>query len=280
MTRFRGWRRLVAAAGALSLLLVGAAAQAAGYELMVVPQFQASEIQRDWQPLLDRLRQETGVELKLRHARSIPEFEAEFLHGTPDFVYLNPYHMVMAQRAQGYRPMVRDTAPLRGILVVRKDSPVTALAMLDQQTIAFPAPNAFGASLYMRALLAEAHGLRITPRYVKTHGNVFRHVLVGEVPAGGAIESTLAHESADVRDRLRILFETPSAAPHPLAAHPRVPEEVRRRIGEAIVRFGQSAETVRLVAACQMPKPIAADFARDYQPLARLNLERYVVNAE
>ncbi len=264
----------------LLLLFIVKALPAATYELAVVPQFQAAEIQRDWQPLIARIRDLSGVELKLRHARSIPEFEADFLRGNPDFVFMNPYHQVMARPAQGYEPLVRDEGRLTGILVVKKGGDVRTLADLAGKTLAFPAPNAFGASLYMRALLNEQHGLKITPRYVKTHSNVFRTVVVGEVPAGGAVSSTLALEMPAMRERLQVLYETPGVAPHPLSAHPRVPENVRKALVDAILHLAMTPEGRALLGACQMPTPVVADYVRDYQPLERLNLNRYVVRSE
>lgn len=266
----------------LWLLLLGtvAAVRAETYELAVVPQFPAAEIQRDWQPLLARIRESSGVDLKLRHARSIPEFETQFMHGTPDFVFMNPYHAVMARQAQGYVPLIRDSARLTGILVVKKGGNVRSLADLAGKELAFPAPNAFGASLYMRALLQEQHKLTVTPRYVKTHSNVFRTVLLGELPAGGAVSSTLAQEAPAVRERLQVLYETPGVAPHPLAAHPRVPEAVRKALASAILHLGETADGKALLSSCQMPNPVTAEYVRDYQPLERLNLGRYVVRSE
>ncbi len=118
------------------------------------------------------------------------------LNGEPDVVYRNPYHAVMAKKAAGYTPILRDDATrLAGILVVRKDSPITRVEQLDGATLAFPAPNAFGASLDMRALLTNELKIHFKPEYVTTHSNVFRHVISGRAQAGGAIRQTLAQET-------------------------------------------------------------------------------------
>lgn len=250
------------------------------FTFAVVPQFTAAEIHRDWQPLLDRLREMTGIDFRLRHSRSIPEFEQDFLNGVPDFAFLNPYHAVMARRAQAYVPLVRDSKPLTGILVVRSDDPLKSVRQLDGREIAFPAPNAFGASLYLRALLVEEFHIRVTPRYVKTHSNVYRHVIMGEVAAGGGVNNTLTHESAEVRGNLRVLYESPGVAAHPIVAHPRVPEAVRKALSEALLRLAADPANAPLLAAVQLPKPVAADYARDYRGLEKLNLDRYVLSGE
>ncbi len=92
----------------------------------VVPQFPAEQIFRDWTPVLKEVSRLTGLDLKLKVYASIPEFETAFLNGEPDVAYMNPYHAVMAKKAVGYTPILRDDATrLAGILVVRKDSPIT-----------------------------------------------------------------------------------------------------------------------------------------------------------
>ncbi|WP_310568139.1 phosphate/phosphite/phosphonate ABC transporter substrate-binding protein [Hydrogenophaga sp.] len=282
-------RRLapVTVAAALALGALGAAwsqpatvpaSAPAPLVLGVVPQFPAIELQRRWGPVQTWLESECQVRIRLDIASSIPAFEERFLQGHHDLAYLNPYHAVMAKRAQGYEPLVRDGKEmLTGVLVVRADSAVRRLQDLQGATLAFPAPNAFGASLYMRALLEREHGLRFTASYVKTHANAYRHVLRGDAAAAGGIQATLDAEGPEVRDQLRVLYETPPAAPHPLAAHPRVRPEVRRCITERMTRAGQTEAVRDWLAGIQMPQPVVAQYERDYRPLEKLSLESYVV---
>lgn len=273
--------KLLRAAWLICLLPLAVCAQEVrSFSFAVVPQFTTAEIHRDWQPLLDRLREMTGFEFKLRFSRSIPEFEQDFQSGTPDFAFLNPYHAVMASRAQAYVPLLRDSKPLTGILVVRRDDPLKSVRQLDGHEVAFPAPNAFGASLYLRALLAEEFHIRVTPKYVKTHSNVYRHVIMGEAAAGGGVNNTLEHEATEVRDRLRVLYESPGVASHPIVAHPRVSEAARKALRDAVLRLAADPANAPLLAAVQLPKPTLADYARDYRVLENLNLERYVVSSE
>lgn len=247
------------------------------YSVAVVPQFPAVEIHRAWTPLLAHLSAQTGLDLKLVTAVSIPEFERSFQAGQPDLVFLNPYHMVMAAKSQKYQPLVRESKELlTGILVVRADSPVNSLAELAQQTLAYPAPNAFGASLYMRSLLAEQK-IQTQANFVKTHSNAYRHVIAGQAVAAGGIRSTLEREPAEVRSQLRVLFETPAVAPHPLAAHPRVLESHRLALRDAWLSLAQSEAGQNLLKAVQMSHPMAADYKRDYAPLERLRLEQFAV---
>jgi phosphonate transport system substrate-binding protein len=248
------------------------------FTLSVVPQFTPVDIGLRWTPLLHRLEAETGYGFQLRLVDKIPKFESDFQAGTPDLVYLNPYHMVMAAKAQGYAPLVRGGDPLHGILVVDKTGPIKRLSDLNGKSLAFPAPNAFGASLYLRALLIEKEGVHFTPDYVGTHQNVYRHVLMGEAAAGGGVSATLEKEPAALQGRLHTLYTTPGVAAHPLAAHPRVPPAVREKIIAALLKLDREPAGRKLLADVELDKIVVANYARDYQPLEKLKLERYVVN--
>ncbi len=268
-------------AGMILVLLLNTAMAAdagkASYSIAVVPQFRAEQLHRDWTPVLERLRAATGASFSLRIAVDIPAFEDSVLAGEPDFAYMNPYHQVMARRAQGFIPLVRDSKPLTGILVVRKDDPIKSAGELDGKEVAFPAPNAFGASLWIRALLAEREKIRIVPAYVKTHSNAFRYATTGKAAAAGGIGATLNEEPEELRATLRVLLETPGVAPHPLSAHPRIPEATRRLVAETLLSMAQDAAGQAMLREIQMPNPVRADYGRDYQPLEKFGLEKYVV---
>jgi len=271
-------RQLLQAAGAVAFVGLCPPTRAqAQYTFAVVPQFPAAEVHRDWTPLLERVGQMIGVWFRLYLAASIPRFEADFLAGGPDFVYLNPYHQLMAGRAQGYVPLVRERKPLTGILVVRRDDPVRTVQALEGREIAFPAPNAFGASLWLRALLVEREKIAFTPVYVQTHSNVYRQVIRGKVTAGGGVNHTLEQERDELRSDLRVLLETPGAASHPLSAHPRIEPRWQLAVAEAFLQLATDASGRALLRAIEMPSPVRADQGRDYQPLEAYRLDKYVV---
>lgn len=255
-------------------------ATAATYTISVVPQFPPIEIHRRWTPLLERLEKMTGQQFKLEQYSTIPKFEAAFLRGAPDLVYLNPYHMVMASESHGYAPLVFDgNKKLVGILVVREDSSITSVNELDGKIVAFPAPNAFGASLYPRALLSQ-QGINIRARYVKTHSNSYRHVITGLSEAAGGIQKTLNREPDEIRKQLRVLYRTPAVRPHPLAAHPRVPQAIQHSVRDAMLELAADDSGRTLLADILMPAPVAADYATDYAGLKKLQLDNFVVRSQ
>lgn len=243
----------------------------------VVPQFAPEEIFEHWNPVLHEIERLAEIKLSLITHWNIPEFERSVLKGVPDFAYMNPYHAVMAHQAHAYQPIVRDgELVLKGILVVRQDSPLRELRELDGATLVFPSPNAFGASLYMRALLARTHGLKFKPVYVGTHSNVYRHVIAGKATAGGGVISTLQLENPVIRQQLRVLFETPPSAPHPVMAHPRVTRGVVNAVKSAWLALGANPAKAAQLRSIQISKPVMASVA-DYAPLHELDLDQFVV---
>jgi len=265
----------------ISLIVLPLSLQATEYRFGVVPQYTVSKIFSSWQPLLETLEKETGHTFKLNVYKSFKDFEAAYQAGEVDFVYFNPYHQVIGRKLQGYMPIIHDgKRKLTGIIVVRKDSQFRRISDLNNATIAFPAPNAFAASLYMRALLVEKERVNITPTYVHSHTNAYRHVVTGKAAAAGGVLRTLKKQPKEIRDELIVIYQTPANSPHPIAAHPRVSKQVREAVTDAILLLKESASGQELLQAIQISSPIRADYKRDYQALEYLGLEKYYIEYE
>jgi phosphonate transport system substrate-binding protein len=266
-----------------SVLLVAAAlgyaapAMAQPLVVYVVPQTPAEAVLLAWSPVLKKIGDQVGVTFTLKFSASIPEFERRFSEGVPDIAYMNPYHAIMAKRAAGYEPIIRDgKTALSGILVVQKDSKITSIKDIEGKEIAFPSPNAFGASLYMRSLLKEREHIDFSARYLVTHSNVYRQVATGRMEAGGGVRQSLAVEPPDLRAQLRIIYETPPSNAHPIVVHPRVPTMLRDKIQKAFLQMAKSPENSALLQAIQIPEPRVTSY-KDYESLTQLHLEKYVV---
>lgn len=243
----------------------------------VVPQLPAAETLRRWSPFLQRIGQSINLCFVLTVSSSIPEFEAAFKQGMYDLAFMNPYHQVMAYKAQGYVPMLADTQLLTGIVVVSRDSPFKTLKDLKGANLSFPAPNAFAASLLIRSILAD-QGIAFKADYVKTHTNVYRSVALGAAQAGGGVNNTLLREPQSVQAALRILYETAGFRAHPLSAHRRVPEQQREEIVRRILQMPSQPDEQKLLNDVQMPSPALASYLKDYAPLQKLGIEAFVIN--
>ena len=247
------------------------------YTIGVVPQFEIRHIRKIWNPILKEIEKNTGYKLKLVGSPTIPDFEREFNDGRFDFAYMNPYHILLAKDSQGYIPLIRDNGrKLHGILVVRQDSGINSVKDLDGKKIAFPAPNALGASLLMRANLRNDYKVKFRPVYVKTHSSVYLNVVAKQTTAGGGVQKTLNQQRDNIKATLKILHRTPDVAPHPLAAHPRVPVEVREQIKNTFLSLGENAIGRSLLSKIPMKKVGEANIS-DYTPLNKFNLEKFYV---
>ena len=274
MNRF-AWRAMRFMLAILALPFCSQAADS--YSVGVVPQFDARHITRVWQPILEEVSRLSGVTLELKTSSSIPEFEQQFASGAYDFAYMNPYHAILAHQKQGYEPVLRDTGrSLHGIIVVRKDSEFTSVSQLDGKTVAFPAPNALGASLIPRAEFANKFGIDIDEIYVKSHSSVYLNVLLGKAAAGGGVQKTLSQQPEDIREQLRVLYKTIGVAPHPLTVHTRVSKHTLDAVREAFLNLGSTDNGKSLLKKVPI-KSIGIASMADYEPLRKMGLNAFYV---
>ncbi len=251
--------------------------QTATYTVGVVPQFNVQHIHRIWMSVLEELQRRTHLRFRIEGSPSIPEFEHQLLAGKFDFAYMNPYHFLLANREKGYLPLIRDhERMLAGILVVRRDSPLKIIEDLDGGILAFPAPNALGASLLMRAELKNIYHLAINPRYVKSHDSVYMNVILGQAVAGGGVQKTFNKQPEKIRNKLRIFHRSTEVYPHPVAVHPRVSKAVRKQVREAFLEMGET-ETGRKLLESIPIKIIGTATTDDYRSLEKMGLEHFYV---
>jgi phosphonate transport system substrate-binding protein len=248
------------------------------YSFGVVPQYAQRQMFRNWRPVLDAIEQRIGIRLELKGTPKIPVFEKQFMDGEFDFAYMNPYHVLKAAENQGYIPLVRDgKRKLKGILVVHKDNPIENLRELRGKEVVFPSPNALGASLLMRSDLEQRYQVQIRPRYVQTHSSVYLHVVKQLAVAGGGVQRTLDAQPAAIRDKLRILYTTRGMPPHPVTAHPRVPEAIRNAVQRALLEMGTDPKLKTLLAKIPLNEIVTTNI-NEYKVMRAWNLDRYYVS--
>ncbi len=260
------------------LTLTARGAFAETYSFGVIPQFESRKLASIWLPVLKELSRRTGHNIVMAGSLNIPNFQAAINLGKFDFAYMNPYQALKAMngKEQKYVPLVRDGSELQGIIVVRKDSLLTTPRLLDGKKVAFPSPNALGASILVRAELQGKFKIKIQPVYVQTHSSVYLNVILGETDAGGGVIGTLNKQEPTVRDALKIIYKTRSAPPHAVMAHSRVPRKQRDQIRRAFLEMAKTKEGKRLLERIPMENVTTAS-AADYRPMASWGLEKVYV---
>jgi len=247
------------------------------FTIGIVPQFEIRHIRKIWNPIFKVIEKKTGYKLKFKGSPTIGDFGKELTAGYFDFAYMNPYQLLLSNKSQGYIPLIRDTGrQLQGIIVVKRNSAIHSVKELANKKIAFPSPNALGASLLIRADLSNNFKLDFKPVYVKTHSSVYLNVIVAQTDAGGGVQKTLNQQKENIKGALRILHRTPKFAPHPLAAHPRVPVRVREKIAKTLIEIGNSITGKELLSKIPIKK-IGAARINDYSDLKNLGLNQFYV---
>ncbi len=256
--------------------------QVAGSSLSfgIVPQQSASRLAEEWGPILAEISRRSGISVTFRTAPNIPAFEQRLAQGEFDLAYMNPYHYVVFHASPGYRAFAKEQdRKIKGILVVKKDSPYRTPADLAGKTVVFPAPAAFAASILPQAELGRLK-VPIETKFVASHDSVYRAVASGLQEAGGGIQRTLEASPVEIRNALRVLSETPAYTPHAFAAHPRVLPEVLAKVLAAMASLGAD-ETGRALLAPLAFKGIVAAQDREWNDIRALDidlLERYSRN--
>ena len=250
------------------------------FTVAVVPQFTATVTEKTWSPVIKELERTSGVPLTLMYYKSIGEFEKGLKKGEIDFAYMNPYHAVMFKKH--YRPIVKDgKQKLTGILLVAADSKYKNVKELNGKKIAFPSPNAFAASLWLRAQLKYTEKIDFEPIYVNTHTNVYKYVVIGDADAGGGVNKTLKKESTEVQGKLRVLYTTPETSSHTFCVNRKVNDAVANKVTQSFLKLATLNPSMRkALEAIEFSEPVIADYKTDYSYLEKLNISKLVVTEE
>ena len=246
------------------------------YVIGRAPQLSAVAVSEVWTPFIEYLNKHTKYRFKLKVYQERREFEQDVVSGNLDFYYGNPGYLVVGKKLHGYDGLIRSNKKqLKGIVVARKDSDISQISQLHSKEIVFPGKNAFAASLYIRSLLREKMKLPFQAKYVSGHDNVYRAIALGRYPAGGGVVRTLDREPEALRNKLKIIYETPGMAPHPIALHPRVPLAVKKAFIDTVLEMQNSLEGKALLKKIKLQKPVKVDYKRDYLPIEALALKMY-----
>jgi phosphonate transport system substrate-binding protein len=272
------WTHRVAAglAAVLSAALALSARAAAPDPLVlaIVPNRPPVEVHRAWTPFVERLSRDAGVRIELKLYERTATFVDDCDAGVPDLVFASPNMFFVSHRKQGWLPLVRGSASLRGVVYVRSDSPYQSVQDLQGKTIAFVGPYNLCSILVRSALTREGTPIEFRPEFLGSAINVAKSVLLGKADACATLDGeVLVGAEVDPAD-LRALFKTPPVASHPLAAHPRVPAAVRERIASVVLGMAATEEGRRLLASVRLADPVRASFDRDYQVFDEVDFER------
>jgi phosphonate transport system substrate-binding protein len=227
----------------------------------LAPQQDPAKVYQMMQPFLQYMEREVKYKFTFETAPTIQEFQKRVLEGRYDLWWGNPLTYVQANRTIGYYAIARDTTRIAGLLVIRKDSGITAAKDLVGKKIAFSAPDAIGGTLLVRDYLIRG-GVpsdMIQMIYTGTHDSAYRAVLDGHAEAAGGVpRSWNALDAAD-RERMTVLAKTSEVAPQPFAVHPRVYRSWVTAMQRALVKLNWVPEGREILKSMQFAEIVVSN---------------------
>jgi phosphonate transport system substrate-binding protein len=208
----------------------------------VFPHLTARQTVETYRPLAGVVEKHLQRQVAIYTARDFKTFVERTRQGEYDILMTAPHLAWLARQEAGYRPLLRYVQPVRGLLVVKADSPLDSLGALRGRTIATADPLALVA-LALHAELA-AHGLRRDIDYqttnAGTHLNAAMQVINGRTDAAMVGRHPYKLMPPELRRQVRVLAETPPLSSLMYLAHPRLGDAEAQAVREALREFAAS----------------------------------------
>lgn len=122
-------------------------------------------------------------------------------------------------------------------------------------------------------MLSEKQLINVKKLNVGSTSNVLKHVILGKADAGAVLDSFLVKEPSELSEQIRIVFTTEPISPHPLSAHPRVPQKIRDKVTKTVLAFAKDGEGQAVLQTIQMSDPKQANCDLDYKNLETIDIQ-------
>jgi phosphonate transport system substrate-binding protein len=219
-------------------------AKAEDLTLAVFPHLPPRELEKVYAPIAARFGAALGKTVHFRSSSSYQKFVDKLDQTEPDIVFVQPFDYVRIADRYGYIPLATRAEPLETIVVVPQDSDMNSLASLKGKQVALP-PSVAAVSLLLKAQLNESGmvpGKDVKLSHFRSHVSCMQQVVIGAADACGTAAPALRFFMHKMNTQLKIIAKTRSI-PHTLfAVHPRVPEQEREKILQAILALSETEE--------------------------------------
>ncbi len=226
--------------GALAAFLGGqpqtAAAQQAVYSFSPVNQYDINLTAAYWNPIIAYVSEKSGVKLNLKIGRTSADTTSYVLAKEVEFVFSN--HLFSPEREQlGWKVFGRrNTPPVQGQIVVPADSPITDLAQLKGQDVAFAGPEAFVVYKVPYAqLLSRSIDVKVV--FAGNQNASFAQLFAGKVVASGGNSQLVEGYTRREGRKFRVLWTSESFQDLALMASSKVPEADTRKVAAAFMEM-------------------------------------------
>lgn len=226
------------ALAALLLTLTPAWGQPAngGYRFSPVNQFDISLTAAYWNPIIQYVSDKSGVKLGLKIGRTSADTTAYVLTQEVEFVFTN--HLFSPEREQlGWKVFGRRQMPaIQGQIAVPADSPITDLAQLKGEEVAFPGPEAFVAYKVPYAQLLN-RGIDIKVVFGGNQNGALAQLFAGKVKAVGGNSQLIEGYAKRENRKFRVLWSSEPFHDLALMVSGKVPEKDAQAVAQAFLNM-------------------------------------------
>ncbi len=262
--------RLLTLACALLLALPALSqSREAGYRFSPVNQFDINLTAAYWNPIVQYVSDKSGVKLGLKIGRTSADTTAYVLTQEVEFVFTN--HLFSPEREQlGWKVFGRRQMPaIQGQIVVPADSPITDIAQLKGEEVAFPGPEAFIAYKVPYAHLLN-RGVDVKVVFGGNQNGALAQLFAGKVRAVGGNSQLIEGYARREGKKFRVLWSSDPFHDLALMVSGKVPEKDAQAVAQAFLNMHkdpkgrdilhQTSQKVGLPADAYFIPAAAADY--------------------
>jgi len=221
----------------------------------IIPAEDNSEMLRQYEPIVEHMSQELGVEVEPYTATDYSGIIEAMRSGDVQVAWFGPLSYVLAAEVAGAEAIaVQQTEEgedptYKSLIVTRPDSDIRSIEDLRGKTFSFVDPASTSGNLFPRKAMVDA-GLDpdadlAQATYAGGHDASALAVANGDVDAGAVADTTLesmVSEGVVEEGDLRVVAESDPIPESPIAVNEDLPEPVKQRIKEVFLNM--SPETV------------------------------------
>ena len=216
------------------LLCSSAPAQPVSYNFSPVNQFDINLTAAYWNPIIAYVSEKSGIKLNLKIGRTSADTTSYVLAREVEFVFSN--HLFSPEREQlGWKVFGRrNTSTVQGQIVVPADSPITDIAQLKGQEMAFAGPEAFVVYKVPYAYLLSKN-IDVKVVFAGNQNAAFAQLFAGKVMAAGGNSQLVDGYTRREGRKFRVLWSSEPFQDLALMASSKVPEADMRKVATAFI---------------------------------------------
>lgn len=216
-----------------------AQAQQVVYRFSPVNQWDIPKTAAYWNPIIQYVSQQSGVQLELKIGRTSADTTAYVLAQEVEFVFSN--HLFSPERDKlGWKVFGRRTGPaLQGQIAVLDNSPIRTLEELNKEDMVFAGPEAFVGYRVPQAELLN-RGIEVNAVFAGNQNAAFAQLLAGKAKAVGSNSALIDGFTEKQGTKFRVLWTSESYLDLALMASSKVSAKDIRAVTNAFVAMHKS----------------------------------------